>query len=519
LSQWLLSLQHSRVVSAPGGRAPLILDAQGRLYLYRYWEYEQKLAAWLRRVATAPPPILDNVALNKQLTHLFGSADVTPDWQRVAALCAVFKPFCVIAGGPGTGKTTTVVKILSVLLHQHPDLRIELAAPTGKAAARLQESIAQAQVGMLEREFHATTLHRLLGTIPGSPYFRHHCDAPLALDVLVVDEASMVDLALMSKLCAALPAHARLILLGDRDQLASVEAGAVLGDICTAAGDNAFSRAWVQQLAPFTGTLAHSEDHHILQDCVVMLRHSHRFRADSGIGRVAMCINNGDSDAVLELLAHYRHDETGELLWHDSSDLEQLRRVIVQGFLPMLHASSTAEAFAAFGRFRVLCAHRHGIFGVREVNRRIERMLEHSGLLQPNTQWYPLRPLLITENDYSLNLFNGDSGIVRYADDGRLRAWFAGTGGELRAFLPARLPPHETVFAMTVHKSQGSEFDHVLIYLPDAPSPLLSRELLYTAVTRARQRVVLMGSEASIRQAVNTRSYRWSGLRDALSAP
>jgi exodeoxyribonuclease V alpha subunit len=492
LSDWLTRLHGSTVVSAPGGRAPLILDNRARLYLYRYWEYEQNLAAWLRRAAAAPPLAVAWEKLEADLAHLF--KDPAPDWQKIAAITALSKRFCVIAGGPGTGKTTTVVKILRLLLRAEPDLRIELAAPTGKAAARLQESIAQAQAGL---DFQAATLHRLLGSVPGSPYFRHDRHHPLALDVLVLDEASMVDLALMSKLVDALPAHARLILLGDPDQLASVEAGAVLGDICAAAGDGATPLAAAS--AP-------------MQDCVVTLRHSRRFRGDSSIGRAAALINSGDSDGLLALLSETRTD----MGWRANADLRAERARIVQGFLPLLQAATPQAALTAFGAFRVLCAHRNGPFGVRTVNRLIEDMLADSGLLRPTQQWYPNRPILITENDYSLNLFNGDTGILRYSDDGRLRAWFASPDGGLRALLPARLPPHESVFAMTVHKSQGSEFDEVLIYLPDSPSPLLTRELLYTAVTRARQRIFIAAPAASLRQAVTSRSWRGSGLRDAL---
>lgn len=531
LGDWRKALRRSTLIGRPGEFRPLILDRANRLYLYRYWDYEQRLAEALRSRAAAPPPVLDETRLRVDLEHLFGPPGKTFDWQKIAAATAVLRRLCVISGGPGTGKTTTVLRVLALLLGQSDGRLpiIDLAAPTGKAAARLQETIRQRkalldlppeQAAAIPEQ--ARTLHRLLGVLPDGVNFRHHRDNPLPLDVLVVDEASMIDLALMTKLVEALPAHARLILLGDKDQLASVEAGAVLGDICGRVP--AFSVPFNRQLAALTGEAlpAGRAAASPLTDCVVQLRTSHRFGARSGIGRLARLVNRGETRRARELLERGDH---ADLRWQPLNgnrldDTLALRLAEGYGdYLRLLaRGAEPAEVIAAFDGFRVLCALRHGPFGVVELNRAIERILRRRGLIRGPREalWYPGRPVLINRNDYALQLYNGDIGLCLPDEAGNPRVWFPTADGGLRALLPARLPSHETVFAMTVHKSQGSEFDRVLIVLPASEHRVLGRELLYTAITRARARVELWATATSFDAAVRHRTQRASGLGEML---
>ena len=534
IGDWLNILRASSVVGRPGERRPLVLDRRGRLYLYRYWEYEWKLAENLLQRAQIVPPVLDEAQLQADLQRLFPPHPQLrgPDWQKVAAAVATLKQVCVISGGPGTGKTSTVLRILALLTGQASGrpLRIALAAPTGKAAARLRESIRAAKPALelpAERlaqiPEEASTLHRLLGAVPNSVYFRHDQDHPLPLDVLVVDEVSMVDLALLAKTVAALPAEARLILLGDKDQLASVEAGAVLGDLCAGAGR--FSPEFRERLTALTGeSLPRGrESSSPLVDTIVLLRHSYRFGADSGIGALARAVNSGKSALALSLLVEAAHED---IAWRDLVDpaalAEQLAEPVATGFTPYLHAvqaqAGPVAVFEQFNRFRILAALRNGPFGIEALNRLCETALQKRGLIDTRLNWYAGRPVMVTRNDYNLRLFNGDIGITLPDPDApeRLKVFFLGNDGTLRSFAPARLPEHETVYAMTVHKSQGSEFEQVLVVTPNEPSPVLSRELVYTALTRAKQEAVFYGMPEVFAAAIGRRLRRSSGLRDRL---
>ncbi len=473
-------LRGSGTVGAPGEFAPLILDENDRLYLRRYWEYEQDLAR----------------AILSRTGSRFSSKKGETDLQEIAAAKAVSSGFTVVTGGPGTGKTWTVMKILNLLRTQPggQELQIKLAAPTGKAAARLTESIRA-----VDEKLAATTIHRLLGYLPGSPYFQHDARRPLNADVVIVDEASMVDLALMAKLVAAVPLRARLILLGDRDQLASVEAGNVLADICAAA-ENA-------------------RPNEPLHGAVVALRHNYRFAETGGIYRVSTAINSGDAEAAIAAL---RPDAKGEVKWEPLPEAtrlaDALRDQVVAGFRPVLEAGTAKEALASLQRFRILCAVRHGAWGIENLNTVSEEILAEAGLLTPRRGWYRGQPIMVTQNDYNLALFNGDSGIILPDADegGELRAFFLSAEGRIRRFLPSRLPVHETAFAMTVHKSQGSEFGKVLLILPENDAPILTRELLYTGLTRAREGVEIWAAEAVLRASIARRVVRASGLQDAL---
>ena len=539
LEPWISKLASNPAVGRPGDRRPLILDTQNRLYLYRYWDYEQNLADAIKGRTTVVVDDLNLSDLKGTLKRLFPEKDCDPvDWQKVAAVSAAFNNFCVITGGPGTGKTFTITRILALILElsKQTPLNILLATPTGKAAARLKESI-----NASKRELdcpdavkdaipdQVATIHRLLKTIPGSPYFRHNSEKPLNADIVLVDEASMVDLALMSKLVQAVPPAARLILVGDRDQLASVEAGSVLGDICDRTTIHGFSENFANLFAEYTGenigeVSVRTPDKKGLQDGIVILRKSYRFPENSGIGGLSMAVKDGDISAVLKFLGD-GDDTTIEWFEPESSqDLyRMLTRKIVQGYSPYLKMEDPLAALQGLNRFKMLCAVNNGPFGVRAINGLTEQILFQNQLIHPSPRgenpWYRGRPILITGNDYNLGLFNGDIGIMMSppeADDSHLEAYFQGAANEVRRFSPFRLSAHETVYAMTVHKSQGSEFDEVLLILPDKDYPLLTRELIYTGLTRARKKVVICGRKSILTQALKRRIVRTSGLRDAL---
>jgi len=521
LKEWTKALRSSPVVGAPGEFKPVVLDAHHRVYLHRYWEYEQTLATTIRQRACDLAQVPDASAVEQKLQALFPpAADETIDWQRTAALAAMRRKFCVISGGPGTGKTHTLVLILALLLEleRGRKLRIAVAAPTGKAAARIQDSIRTVKSTLACDETiraqlpeRATTIHRLLGYLPDAARFRHDADNPLPFDVVAVDEASMVDLALMARLFQAVPSSARLILLGDKDQLASVEAGAVLGDICSAAAI----------LEAEHGASASPERCSTLADCVVQLKRNYRFGQHSAIYRLSLAINEGHTEDALQILRNCGGSAAADLV---SAPLPRrgelkaaLRERVIAGFSEFVQAPDPLAALAALARFRILCVLREGPFGVAGLNDLTEEILEEAGLIRPPSQWYAHRPVMITRNDYNLKLFNGDIGIfLPDGDSGELRAFFPGPDNTLRKFLPLRLPEHETAYAMTVHKSQGSEFDRVLFILPDRESPVLSRELLYTGITRARTGVELWFDEKVFRAALVRRVTRSSGLCDAL---
>ena len=543
---------------------PLVLSGK-RLYLRRYWAYERRIDAALRtRLAQGETPPDD---LPQRLDELFGPArpGAVIDWQKLACALATRGAFSIITGGPGTGKTTTVVRLLALLqapaVEAGQPLRIRLAAPTGKAAARLTESISQ-QVQSLQvtedvREkipCDVTTVHRLLGSRPGTRHFRHHAGNRLPLDVLVVDEASMIDLEMMANLLDALPAHARLVLLGDKDQLASVEAGAVLGDLCRdaeAGWYNPQTRRWLESVSgeSLQDSGLH-EDHdgsHPLAQQLVMLRHSRRFGEGSGIGQLARRVNQQLPEEARQLLAagHYddvfslplkgEHDHTFERLLLDGHGedpqgyrhyLDILRQQRPPADRPLGHPdwiNWAREVLQAFDTFQLLCAVRKGPWGVEGLNLRITETLVKARLIEHDQQWYEGRPVLMTRNDYGLGLMNGDIGIAlrlperEGPDAGKpvLRVAFPRNDGQggVRFVLPSRLNDVETVYAMTVHKSQGSEFAHTALILPDALNPVLTKELIYTGITRAKHWFTLIEPRAGVfEEAVQRKVKRLSGL-------
>lgn len=510
-------LRACELVTRPGGYAPLVLDNAGRLYFARHWFAESRIA---RRLAalTSDTSNADPQQTKVWLDKLF--PDAGPDSrQRLAAALAARQRFLLIAGGPGTGKTTTVVRLLALLaaLSERP-LVMAMAAPTGKAAARLTESVraAREKLPLSDEEKArlpeaAQTLHRLLGLKPGSGRARHHAAAPLPLDVLVIDEGSMVDLALMDATLDALPTHARLILLGDPDQLASVEAGSVLTDLAELESWSSDAAEW---LAAAGSTSPSSENPEgPLADAVVRLTHSHRFDANSGIGALAVAVNRGDAAEACALLQYGKY---ADLSWRANSIglAEQLLAERAAYFQQLAEAEAQPQAlFNEFNRLMLLCGERRQ---VEAFNTEVERLLEACGVKTRGNEWYAGRPVMVRENDYSVGLFNGDIGIALNTEDG-LRVLFPAPDGGFRRFAPARLPAHDSVYAMTVHKSQGSEFDSVWLALPETLSANLSRALIYTAITRARKQFVLAGSLAVLEAAVRQREQRSSGLADRLA--
>jgi exodeoxyribonuclease V alpha subunit len=530
--EWLTAIQVSPLVAVgadqPSGR-PLRL-AGGLLYLERYWQQEELVRVQLQHRFMAPAPEIDKSRLSAALQRLFdheGLAPGEPDRQQLAAAVSALGRVTVLAGGPGTGKTTTVARLLALLRDQPgPALRVALAAPTGKAAARLEEAIRAAATHLEHQDRErlgdvtASTLHRLLGWLPSNrSRFRHDANNHLPHDVVIVDEMSMVSLTMMARLLEAVRPSARLILVGDPDQLSSVEAGAVLADIARAPGpsDGDLGRRLVE-----LGLLAEGQPAPV--HGVVQLTRTWRF--GGAIDALARAIRAADADAAIEVLRSGASDMHFSEIDLEAAPTEASARVLAgmaaqvrEAGIAMLSAARAGDeeaALAALDRHRLLCGHQHGPYGVLRWGLEVERWLSESipGYAEDG-EWYVGRPLLVTANDYEMSLYNGDTGVIVQKPDGVRAAFVRGAAAKL--YPPVRLDAIQTVHAMTVHRAQGSQFDTVSFVVPPPDSPLLTRELLYTAVTRARHQVLLIGSEEAIRRAVLRPANRASGLRHRLA--
>jgi exodeoxyribonuclease V alpha subunit len=517
-ADWQQQLIDAGVASNAGGFTPLIIDAD-QLFLARYHLYHNQVNNRLAQLASESIPMSGDIAdfdqlMSDTLTQLFPDTDISPNWQKVAAALALKKRLCVISGGPGTGKTTTVLRLLAALYTAEGNsankLRIRLAAPTGKAAARMQESIRHnleslncSDIIKQQLQLQASTLHRLLGYKPNSVNFRYHAGNPLALDVLVIDESSMIDSAMMAKCLDALPVNARVILLGDKDQLAAVEPGSPFASICSQFG---FSQKFSIELEQLSGQPLNSfveQQPQALGDNLVFLHHSYRFGETSGIGQLAKAINAGLYSKSLEIMASDQYSDvswleykTSDYRGYTSKSTDPLIDKVQQGFAAFMQVlnQKTIEPekiFVTFTQFCILTTTHKGYCGRIETNLLCQKTL---GFTTDKT-WYHGRPVMVSNNDYQTGLYNGDVGIcLDVKGTGELRVYFPFSDG-FKDFTPSRIPSHETAFAMTVHKSQGSEFEQVLFLLPDSPNAVFNKALIYTAITRAKQQVELWGQK------------------------
>ena len=473
-----------------GDLIPIVLE-HNRLYLHRYWFYETRLVLQIKNLLSCSPS--NHNDLEPILHQYFTQFTTETDWQKEAAIKAASHSFCIISGGPGTGKTTTVVKILALLLEleakENRTLHIALTASTGKAAMQLQESINSSKAtlpcaNLIKKQIPETacTLHRLLGSNFYSPYFIHDSSNPLSYDLVIVDEASMVDLALISKLFDALKPNSKLILLGDKDQLSSVESGSVLADMTAA-----------------------------LPEQTVELKTSYRFHKE--IKALSDAVNVQSPDIAWKML------KDGHQIKLLENNLINYAIEKYTNYLLLIKNNENLQViFSEFNKFQILCANRYGEHGSIDINNRIEDKLSGQKKIHSSNGWYHGRPIMVTQNNTGMQLFNGDIGICLYSHDSKnLAVFFLRPGNNIKKFLPSRIPPHETIFAMTIHKSQGSEFDECLCVLPDIINSTLSKELIYTAITRSKTKLVLRSSYSIFSAALQQKSARAGGLREKLS--
>lgn len=516
----------------PDEKLPLVRSGRF-LYLKKFWDYQDIIEKFINAEKTVLPGFCEH-QLDRLVKIHFPIKDSSYNWQMGAAICAARNRFCVITGGPGTGKTTTAAKIIAILselietsLGRKP--RIFLAAPTGKAAARLSSSINEAQIkirslsGNMEKtvqDYTASTLHRLLGIGYVSSKPKYNRENHLPADILLVDEASMIDIGMMAVIMDALPSDARLIIMGDKDQLASVEPGAVLADICAAGpplkfSGKAFGFLGIEGVFP-EQIIEGEEGFH---DGVVELDRSYRFHESSGIGHLAAAIRQQNPLKALDLLRHGKYRDISWIVPDSEKSPETIIHELLNvEFSDIFSSESPEKALEVMDSFRILCALREGQYGVEGINTGIREFLYSKKQISAKGDWYHGRPVIITANDYHLGLYNGDTGIaLSDRHSGRnLKVYFRPGDGKMKDFHPARLGGHETAYASTVHKSQGSEYDRVILVLPENPSQVLSMELVYTAVTRAKKEFILVGRENIFSMAIMKRAKRTSGLYDRL---
>ena len=596
---WVQLISRSELIGSPGDKTPMIFDGK-RLYLYRYWFYEVALAKYLVRFSQAKLPAKKKInQIKSRLDRLFSrdydqilheakallqedlkirrlvsekleiihsdlvdwdkvvatvktantSRDLilldelvplsmTLNWQKVAASVVMSRSLTIISGGPGTGKTTTIAKILAVLVEVEMSTGylpvVKLAAPTGKASARLTESISSVISTLTidpnikaQIPTQAITLHRLLGATPDGANFYYGENNPLPLDILIVDEASMVNSFVMYKLFSALAASAKIIFLGDKDQLASVDAGAILGDLCALQRDgySEYQSSIIERLTgfkadAFTGNLSSPP----IADNICVLNKNYRFRTHSGISELATAVNQGSTQDVQKVFAAGYDDI--KMIPLSASNIDSIVKSLVhqyEKYFDVLADSSINDdlararrALQIFSSFRVLCAVRIGSLGVIAINQRIEQMLQRSRKICSEEGWYEGRPVIVNKNDYSLGIYNGDIGLCMKDVVGHIKVYFELRHGRFEGIPPSQLPDHETAYAMTVHKSQGSEFDEILLVLPADYSPIVTRELIYTGITRARSSLTLITSMVALERGIKIVARQAGGLLDLL---
>ena len=516
--------------------APFILH-RNKLYLHRYFQYETHILRHIKRLLTMEQPLRDaRIKALRTQSALIGSLKATyplsslpanekADWSLAAVMMAFLQQFTILTGGPGTGKTTTVAKILWLHFTLQPNCRIALAAPTGKAATRMADSLLATQLPLpdsIKQQIHQlqpVTLHQLLGYQSNSIYFRHNENNPLPYDIVIIDECSMIDVALFAKLLAAIGPNTRLLLLGDKNQLASVEAGSLFGDLCS---EKAACNHFSENTAALMNSLVPDAERHIpaaspfnshpLAEHIIELQYSHRFNSRSDIGSF--------SDAVLhnrtDILSSFLHQSDGKNVQIVSADSDAALLEFIDGFEAYIRDNDIASALQKLQQLRILCAVREGKGGLYDCNQMAESRLKKSGLIQPDIQFYENRPVMITRNNYELGLVNGDIGIVRTIQNEK-KLWLDAGNGNIRGINTNYIREAETVFAMTIHKSQGSEYDRVFIRLPNQTDiPILTRELLYTAVTRAKQTAIIQTTETVLLATAAGSVQRASGITNRM---
>ncbi len=523
----------NKVVGKNKDYKPLILD-NGFLYLRRYWLYQQRLAEQISSRLSFETT-KEKEWIKERLQYYFSQDNNNNsqeiNWQQAAAALALVSRFLIISGGPGTGKTTTITRILALLIEQHQisnpqqPLRVSLAAPTGKAAMRMSESIRES----IQREGHklnthikeqlsqdASTLHRLLGYIPNSIEFRFNKHNPLATDIVIIDEASMIDLALMTKLFEAVPVQAKIILLGDKDQLSSVETGSVFTDLCALA-DNQYDTKRVNYLQNIThhnlekSKLIAEDESALIDNHIVCLLKSWRFDDASGIGKLSAAVNQGNTTDALAILENKNFTDVS-LLLPAKLTVNQLLSPWKHYLQVLKSGASIDDLFTAFNHFRILSALRKGLNGSTYLNIQLEKQLSQQKQLYTGKRWYHGRPIMITENSYRTGLFNGDIGITLLDSMGQAKVWFQTNDGE-KAFSPVRLPQYETAWVMTIHKSQGSEFERVLMILPTEDTPILTKQLIYTGITRAKKQLEIISDTAILHLGIERKILQATQIR------
>ena len=507
---------------------------KNKMYLQRYFHYETLILNRLQKFVQSEGETftlrLAHLQAHKQFIQQLFTTPITNkaqvDWQMVAAITALLNNFSIITGGPGTGKTTTVAKILAVLFTIQPAMQVALAAPTGKAAARMAESLKAANIpvsDLIKQKFETlvpSTIHRLLKAKKGTHHFKHNNENPLPVDVVIVDESSMIDVALFAKLLDAIGPNTRLVLLGDKDQLASVEAGSLFGDLCIALPTNNIFDA--ERLAIINSFITHPihtidpilavpYNPHPLFEHIIELQYSHRFDSQAGIGKLSQAIIKNDTAVLLNFFTTKPNDT----VTIDTTYNDIIFNTFIQNYTAYILEKDIKLALQKLNKVRVLCAVRQGVHGLYTINNKIENWLQAQKYINTAEEFYEHRPIIITSNNYETGLYNGDIGIIRKNENEVLMAWFETSAGEIISVLPGYINQAETVFAMTIHKSQGSEFEEVLVILPDTENvQILTRELLYTGVTRAKKHITIQSTKQVLLNTAEARVTRASGINE-----